>query len=137
MTILQASAIPFRVREGACEVCLITSTRSGTWGFPKGVIEPGDTAQETALKEALEEAGLRGAIVGASLGCYRYEKWETQLEVDVYLMAVNACASQWREMHLRQRRWVAISQLNQFDVKRPPPKILQTALRLMGEAAPR
>lgn len=133
MTISQASAIPFRRQGDAWEVCLITSTRSGAWGFPKGVIEPGETPEETALKEAFEEAGLGGAIVSRSLGRYRYEKWGDALDVDVFLMAVETCELQWHEMDIRQRRWVALVDIDQFDIRRPPPKILQTALRLIGE----
>ena len=129
MIILQASAIPFRRSDLGFELCLITSTRSGAWGFPKGVIDPGETPEETALKEAHEEAGLGGAIVSSSLGRYRYEKWNTLLEVDVFLMQVETCAVEWSEMHLRQRRWIAIDDIGSFDVKRPPPKLLQAALR--------
>ena len=133
MTISQASAIPFRRRGDVWELCLITSTRSGAWGFPKGVIDPGETPEETALKEAFEEAGLGGAIVSRSVGRYRYEKWGDALEVDVFLMAVETCDTEWHEMDIRQRRWVAINDIEQFDIRRPPPKILQTALRLIGE----
>ena len=133
MTILQASAIPFRCREGIFELCLITSTRSGAWGFPKGVIDPGETAEETALKEAHEEAGLSGTIVSASLGRYRYEKWDTLLDVDVFLMAVETCDAQWSEMHVRKRRWVAMGEIEKFDVKRPPPRLLQDALSMIAK----
>jgi phosphohistidine phosphatase len=133
VTISQASAIPFRRHGDAWEVCLITSTRSGAWGFPKGVIDPGETPEQTALKEAYEEAGLGGEIVSRAVGRYRYEKWGDQLDVDVFLMAVASCDSEWHEMELRQRRWVALADLEQFDIRRPPPKILQTALRLIRD----
>jgi 8-oxo-dGTP pyrophosphatase MutT (NUDIX family) len=133
VTIQQASAIPFRLSGEGPEVCLITSLRSGAWGFPKGAIEPGETTEEAALKEAFEEAGLHGRIASASLGRYRYEKWGNTLEVDVFLMAVETCCAEWQEMELRQRRWVALSNLTQFDIRRPPPKILNAALRLIGE----
>lgn len=112
---------------------MITSLRSGTWGFPKGMIDPGETPEETALKEAYEEAGLGGAIVGRSLGRYRYEKWGDTLDVEVFLMAVDTCDATWHEMDLRQRRWVALGDIEQFDIRRPPPKLLQTAVRLIGE----
>src|SRR5688500_6320593 len=80
-TILQAGAIPFRRGECRTEFCLITSSSGGRWGFPKGIIESGDTAQGTALQEAFEEAGLHGRIIGDALGSYRYEKWGSELVV--------------------------------------------------------
>ncbi len=37
---------------------------AGTWSFPKGVVEPGETADAAALRELREEAGLEGRVVG-------------------------------------------------------------------------
>ena len=103
--LLQAAVIPFRLRDGQPEFCLITSIRKGTWGVPKGIIDPGETAPQTAVKEAEEEAGLHGRIVGEPLGQYRYYKWNTTLEVTVYLMEVTAADDDWEEADLRDRVW--------------------------------
>ena len=103
--IQQACAIPYRCRDGQPEFCLITSIRKGTWGFPKGIIGPGETPEETALKEAEEEAGLHGRIVGKPLGQYEYRKWGTVLFVDVYLMQVTRADDDWDEADLRERAW--------------------------------
>jgi 8-oxo-dGTP pyrophosphatase MutT (NUDIX family) len=104
--ILQACAIPFRHRDGMLEFCLITSSSRGHWGFPKGIIEGDDTPEETALIEALEEAGLRGRIVGEPIGEYRYQKWGTDLDVTVFLMEVDQVDDDWQEAELRQREWI-------------------------------
>jgi phosphohistidine phosphatase len=103
--LLQAAAIPYRLRDGQPEFCLITSIRKGLWAFPKGIIDPGETASETALKEAEEEAGLHGRIVGQPLGQYQYYKWNTTLQVSVYLMEVTAADDDWEEADLRSRGW--------------------------------
>ena len=58
--ILQSTVLPFRRQSERLEICLITSSHGPRWGFPKGVIDPGETAEETGLKEAYEEAGIRG-----------------------------------------------------------------------------
>lgn len=103
--ILQACAIPYRKTDGRAEFCLITSIKKGRWGFPKGIIDPGETAEETALKEAHEEAGIRGRIEGDPLGEYEYRKWGTVLWVTAYLMRVTATDDDWVEAHLRNREW--------------------------------
>jgi 8-oxo-dGTP pyrophosphatase MutT (NUDIX family) len=46
--IKQACAIPFRVAAGRLELCLVTSIRAGRWSFPKGDIDPGETAGRAA-----------------------------------------------------------------------------------------
>ncbi|HUT89903.1 MAG TPA: NUDIX domain-containing protein [Thermoguttaceae bacterium] len=101
----QASAVPYRLREGQPEFCLITSISSGKWGFPKGIIDPGETPRETATKEAEEEAGLHGRIVGEPIGQYQYHKWGTTLLVTVYLMEVTGVEDEWEEAELRERVW--------------------------------
>jgi 8-oxo-dGTP pyrophosphatase MutT (NUDIX family) len=107
MPLAQASVIPFRVRDGQLEFCLITSIRARKWGFPKGLIDPGETAIEAGLKEAWEEAGLTGKVVGEPLGRYQYEKWGETLEVEVFLMQVESAADAWLEAEQRDRRWAS------------------------------
>ena len=103
----QASAVPFRHRPGGeVEICLITSSSGRRWGFPKGVVEPGMSAAETALEEAYEEAGLRGRLIGEPLGTYRYRKWGTSLDVVVYLMEVIHEDASWPEAQVRSRAWL-------------------------------
>lgn len=49
--------IPYRYRNGIKEYLIILQT-NGCWSFPKGHIEPGETEQQTALRELMEETGL-------------------------------------------------------------------------------
>jgi len=60
----QAGAIVVRVRGGVEHVLLVTAKRNPShWIFPKGHIEAGETLEQTALREAEEEAGVRGRII--------------------------------------------------------------------------
>jgi 8-oxo-dGTP pyrophosphatase MutT (NUDIX family) len=43
----------------------------GTWALPKGVIDPGETGAETAVREVAEETGLSGRL-DRKLGDVRY-----------------------------------------------------------------
>jgi 8-oxo-dGTP pyrophosphatase MutT (NUDIX family) len=45
--------------------------RAGVWALPKGLVDPGETAAETAVREAFEETGVR-ARLGEKLGDVRY-----------------------------------------------------------------
>lgn len=131
MTIFQACAIPFRRTDDRLEVCVITSLKRKRWMFPKGIIDPGETHVETALKEAQEEAGLHGRVVGEPLGTYEYFKWDTTLEVTVVLMEVLQCDDDWPESAQRERRWLPPADALQILSKDELRGFLQRAIALL------
>jgi len=101
--IRQAAALP--LRRG--RVCLITSRNGKRWVIPKGWIDPGQTAGETALQEAWEEAGLVGALEQEPIGSYLYEKDGQRFHVTVFVMNVTSVEQDWPERDFRQRSWVS------------------------------
>jgi 8-oxo-dGTP pyrophosphatase MutT (NUDIX family) len=104
--VAQACAVPFRrVNAERLEFCLVTSSR-GQWLFPKGFIDPGDEPRDTAIREAFEEAGLIGRVVGKPLGYYQAAKGGTSIEVAAVLMEVLHSEPRWPEWTVRRRRWV-------------------------------
>jgi 8-oxo-dGTP pyrophosphatase MutT (NUDIX family) len=44
---------------------------AGTWALPKGLVGPGESAEQAALREVLEETGVAGRSLG-KLGDVRY-----------------------------------------------------------------
>ena len=103
----QAAVVPFRVRRGgSVEIALITTADGKRWILPKGWIDAGESAAESALREAEEEAGLLGRVVGAALTRYEYAKADSRRVVAVFLMRVTEELESWPEDH-RRRRWMA------------------------------
>jgi 8-oxo-dGTP pyrophosphatase MutT (NUDIX family) len=73
---------------------------------PKGHIDPGEHAHQSAEREALEEAGLRGRACRNAVGSYRYEKAAGPGEVQVFLLEVTDVLRRWPERKRRARVWV-------------------------------
>ncbi len=69
----------------------------------------GTKPHRAAALEALEEAGVEGAIGSKPLGQFPYDKREktrsTTIEVTVYPLHVKKQKPRWREDHERRRRW--------------------------------
>ena len=64
--IAQAGAVVFKSHRASPRVLLVTSRRNPElWILPKGHIEPGEKARETALRETREEAGANIELGGA------------------------------------------------------------------------
>ncbi len=55
-------AVVFRFINGERRFLLIKNKRSCHWGFPKGHVEKGETDEDTARREVLEETGIHISI---------------------------------------------------------------------------
>src|SRR5262245_42443065 len=95
----QAAAIP--LLDG--KVCLVLSSNGRRWVLPKGWIDEGQSAGETALQEAWEEAGLLGRLSRKPVGAYRYDKAGRPCHVIVFQLDVTEVAAVWPESGWRCR----------------------------------
>lgn len=104
----QSGVIPYRIINGQIEVMLITSSASKRWVIPKGLIEPNMTPEDSAAKEAWEEAGVLGKVFPNLMGTYEYYKSGCTWQVDVFLLQVETVVEIWPEAYKRKRQWVSI-----------------------------
>ncbi|KRE36116.1 phosphohistidine phosphatase [Janibacter sp. Soil728] len=58
-SVLAAGTLPWRRRRGRLQVAVIHRPRYDDWSWAKGKLEPGETFPTTAVRETLEETGLR------------------------------------------------------------------------------
>jgi len=108
----QSSVIPYRLRDGEVEILIVRSSKQKHWVVPKGIHDPGHSAQSSAAKEAKEEAGVKGEVHDERIGQYRYEKWGATCNVGVYALRVDheIPESEWEESH-RSRQWVSAAKV--------------------------
>lgn len=70
--VLAAGGVLWRsARDGGVEVLLVHRPRYDDWSFPKGKCDPGETFEETARREVLEETGF-AVELGDELDEVRY-----------------------------------------------------------------
>lgn len=56
-------AVVYRIIHDELRFLLIKNKRSAHWGFPKGHVEKGETSEQTATREVLEETGIHIQIL--------------------------------------------------------------------------
>jgi 8-oxo-dGTP diphosphatase len=71
------------LRDG--EVLLVHRPRYDDWSLPKGKLDDGESFEEAALREVLEETGY-ACVLGAPLGTTRYESRGRPKEVRWFAM---------------------------------------------------
>ena len=111
------------------EVLLITSKKRKRWIIPKGIIDPGLSPQESALKGAFEEAGIKGKIDDWSIGEYTREKWGGTCVIVVFLLEVTEMFDAWPESSVRKREWVRV----QEAIRRVEEPQLQVLFRQLSD----
>lgn len=125
----QAACIPFRFKsDGSAEVLLIRWNDSNDWGIPKGVIEGSDTARQTALVEAFEEAGVNGDLLDKDFGGFAYEKNGRDHRVRVYAMQVREVLDQYDEKSARERCWFPIEKAAETVSREPVKGMIRTLI---------
>ncbi|MEQ5774192.1 histidine phosphatase family protein [Thalassospira sp. NFXS8] len=127
----QSSVIPFRVMpdhspDADIEILMTLSSSGKHLVIPKGAIDPGLTAIESAVKEAREEAGCIGTVHEPAVGSYHYQKWGARCNVEVFAMQVTNLLpdTEWEESH-RGRKWVALNDAIETVKEEGLRKILQ------------
>jgi 8-oxo-dGTP pyrophosphatase MutT (NUDIX family) len=108
----QFAALPFRVTPEGLRVLLLTSRETRRWIIPKGWPIHGLKPRDVAAREAFEEGGLVGRLVGKHpIGSYHYSKrlpdYQDKLcYVRVFLLRVDHQVDEWPEKEQREWRWV-------------------------------
>ncbi|KAJ4971743.1 hypothetical protein NE237_004842 [Protea cynaroides] len=122
---LVAGCIPFRCRdsddssdaksEKVVEVLMIDSTSGPGLLFPKGGWENDETVEQAAVREAFEEAGVRGELMDL-LGHYHFKSKTLQDEFSpeglckaaMFALLVKEELELWPEQSVRKRKWLFI-----------------------------
>jgi 8-oxo-dGTP diphosphatase len=104
----QSGAIVVRLDSDEPEVLLVTAKRNPRrWIFPKGHVEPGETAEAGALREAREEAGVIAKPI-CPAGTIEHRYLGFRIRVDYFLAELRREADHPEAG--RQRRWCRLEE---------------------------
>ena len=150
---LSAGILLFRQRESATEVLLIRpggpywrNRHVGAWMIPKGMVEPGETPAEAALREFAEETGTVLSAIPFPLATVRQSGGKTVVafavegDLDASMVRSNDFEVEWpprsgrRELfpEVAEARWMALAEAWQMMLPSQLPLLEALQEKLKG-----
>jgi len=120
------------VREGVPYVAMIATRGRTRWGLPKGAVAPGETSEQAALREVLEETGLEAQIVKPLDTIeYFFRASDTLIRkrVDFYLMLHTGGELKPQLTEVDDVEWVELSEAIRRASFASEKKLLESALQ--------
>jgi 8-oxo-dGTP diphosphatase len=136
---LSAGGVVFRAGKDRLEVVIVSVGGQNRWQLPKGLVDPGEKPEITAVREAREEAGVDSEVV-QHLETIEYwfagldggERVRFHKRVHFYLLRYLAGDTGDHDWEVNEARWVPIDdaagQLT-FDSER---RVMERARALLG-----
>jgi ADP-ribose pyrophosphatase YjhB (NUDIX family) len=118
------------------KVLLALRARPRLWSLPGGRIEPGETAEQAALRELREEVGIEAEVAGPA--GEREAVWRDKRGKVVARFHIRAFAARWRAGEPRispeavEVRWVDPDKVGEFKTTEGLAEIVEAARRLIG-----
>jgi 8-oxo-dGTP pyrophosphatase MutT (NUDIX family) len=112
---VSAGGVVYRRSSGETEIAIIRTTAEGRWQLPKGFIDDGETAEQAALREVREEAGVEAALI-APISTIEYwftaerdgERRRFHKFVHFFLMSFTAGEVTDHDDEVAEARWIGI-----------------------------
>ena len=120
--------VPFRRLGGNAEILLLFQRGSGTWSFPKGHMEAGETEQQTALRELFEETGFRTRLIPGAKAATEYRLRSAARKQVVFFLGEVHGEPRLQAKEIESCRWAAPGELEQYLL----PQVASAAKALLA-----
>ena len=132
---VSAGGVVYRRWDGCIGVVLCGRTKEGIWGLPKGGPNPGESMEETALREVREETGLE-VVIQEKIGTIEYwfarEGVRYHKFVHHYLMTATGGSVEEHDWEYDRVEWFpveeackALSYRNEVDMVRKAAALIE------------
>jgi 8-oxo-dGTP pyrophosphatase MutT (NUDIX family) len=128
--------VVFRVSEGRQLVLLIRDSYDN-WGFPKGHLERGERPDTAALREVMEETGLRSvSVIGAIATIeWRFRFRGALIHKNCQFFLMEAAAADTKPQHsegITACRWTTIEQAEELIPYENARAVLRRAYEMLA-----
>ena len=118
---VSAGGVACRTGPSGTEVALISVGKEARWQLPKGLVDPGETPEVTALREVREETGIETALLDRIdtieywyVGDRRGQRVRFHKFVHFFLLSYRSGQISDHDHEVNEARWVEIRQAQQM-----------------------
>jgi 8-oxo-dGTP pyrophosphatase MutT (NUDIX family) len=135
---VSSGGVIFRRQDDITEVVLVSVRQGRFWCLPKGIIDQGETPEQTAVREVREESGLSGKILD-SLGEINYwyyirgENTKCRKTVHFFLMEYLEGSTSGHDREVDEARWFPIGEALEKISFKGDRAVLEKAAALLGK----
>lgn len=106
--------LPWRQTEGRREYLMVYESFSQCWSLPKGHMEPGETEEQTALRELFEETSLTAQLDTSHRTVIEYPTSSKSRKQVVFFPGQVSGTPKHREGEIEILRWVSAGELSDY-----------------------
>lgn len=137
---ISAGGAAFRKTDGKIEFAIVAVNPSRRWQLPKGLVDEGESAEQAALRETREEAGIECEIIekietieywyfGNEKGSrVRYHKF-----VHFFLMKYVSGDTRDHDHEISEVRWVSPDEATEMLAFKGEKEVIEKAKYLLNE----
>jgi len=122
---VSAGGVAFRWKESEPEIAIVSVKPKLRWQLPKGIVDPGESPEVTAVREVKEEAGVetdRLGLIETIEYWYRSMKYGKPVRyhkfVHFYLLKYRSGDVSEHDHEVEESRWVSLDEaLEMLDFK--------------------
>jgi 8-oxo-dGTP pyrophosphatase MutT (NUDIX family) len=137
---VSAGGVAFRRGVDDVEVAIVSVGNPARWQLPKGIVDPGETPEVTAVREVREEAGIEATLV-APLDTVEYwyvghrgkQRVRFHKFVHFYLMAYQSGQLSDHDHEVNEARWVSLEQAQAMLAFKGERQAVAQAASLLAE----
>ena len=137
---VSAGGVAFRWRDSEPEVAIVSVKPKLRWQLPKGIVDPGESPEMTAVREVREEAGVETellALIETIEYWYRAVRYGKPVRyhkfVHFYLLGYRSGDVSDHDHEIEEARWVSFDEAIEMLAFKTEREVVEKARKLTAE----